>query len=102
MALPNLFAPPVVLALVAEDTSGRLQDGVFLECVADVTKLSANPFGFESLTDIEGTLASFLLARGFRRVTAVMPRRVSEKMSDGLKRAHFQEQQLAFWDRELY
>lgn len=100
--LPDLFAPPVILALVAEDDRGWIVDGVFLECVADVTKLSGNPRGFRALTAIEHDLASFLGLRGFRRVTAAMPRRVSDKMESGLQDAKFQRQQLELWDRELY
>lgn len=100
--LPDLFAPPVILTLIAENERGWIVDGVFFECVADVTKLSGNPRGFRSLTAIEHDLASFLALRGFRRVTAAMPRRVSEKMEGGLRDARFQPQQLCLWDRELY
>lgn len=100
--LPDLFKGPVVIALVAEDEQGWIVDGVFIECVADITKLSGNPHGFKSLTKIQGKLASFLGTRGFRRVTAAMTPRLSEKMGDGLRSAGFDEQQLCLWQKELH
>lgn len=99
--LPDLFAWPVVITLVAEDERGRVVDGVFIEAVADVTKLGGTSQGFESLAAIEKDLAGFLASRKFRRITAAMPARVSEKMADGLKGAGFEPQQLCLWDRWL-
>jgi hypothetical protein len=100
-SLPDLFAPPVVLTLVAENEWGRIVDGVFLEAVCDVTKLSATPKGFQSLTVIADELAAFAHSRKFRRITAAMPKKASERMAEGLTRAGFQPQQLSLWDREV-
>jgi hypothetical protein len=99
--LPDLFAPPVVLTLVAEDEDGRIVDGAFLEAMIDVTKIGARPGGFQSLTGIAGELAAFARSRKFRRVTAAMPVKASERMAEGLKRAGFERQQLCLWDLEL-
>lgn len=99
--LPDLFAPPVILTLVAEDERGRVVDGAFLEAVVDVTKIGARPGGFRSLAGIAEELACFVRSRKFRRVTAAMPRKVSDKMADGLERAGFVHQQLELWDRAL-
>jgi hypothetical protein len=100
-SLPDLFAPPVVLTLVAEDDTGRVVDGAFLEAVIDVTKLGARPGGFQSLTGIADELAAFARRRKFRRITAAMPPKASERMAEGLTRARFERQQLHLWDREV-
>jgi hypothetical protein len=99
--LPDLFASPVVLTLVAEDARGRIVDGAFFEAVIDVTKLGAKPGGFRSLTRIASELAGFFRSRTFRRVTAAMPEKVSEKMGAGLAQAGFREQPLRLWERGL-
>ena len=98
-SLPDLFAPPVLLTLVAEDDRGRIVDGVFLEAIVDVTKLGAKPGGFQSLTGIADELASFVHNRKFRLVMAAMPGKAAEKMADGLKEAGFHEEQLKLWNR---
>lgn len=97
--LPDLFAPPVILTLVAEDERGHVVDGAFLEAVIDVTKLGARPGGFKSLAGVADELAYFVRSRKFRRVTAAMPRKASERMAEGLKAAGFQHEQLELWDR---
>jgi hypothetical protein len=100
-SLPDLFASPVVLTLVAEDERGRVVDGAFFEAVIDCTKLSGRPGGFQSLTGIAGELGAFFQSRTFRRATAAMPPKVSEKMAAGLERAGFVHQQLELWERSL-
>ncbi len=99
--LPDLFASPVVITVVAEDERGRIVDGAFFEAVIDCTKLGGRRGGFQSLATIADELAWFFKTRKFRRVTAAMPILVSSKMSNGLKRAGFTCQKLCFWDRWL-
>jgi galactitol-specific phosphotransferase system IIC component len=99
--LPDLFASPVVLTLVAEDQRGRVVDGVFFEAVIDCTKLSARPGGFRSLTGIAAELGAFFKSRSFRRTLAAMPPRISDKMEDGLKRAGFFRETLHLWSKWL-
>ncbi len=97
--MPDLFAWPVILTLVAEDQRGRIVDGVFLEASVDVTKLGANPNGFASLGGLADELAHFVSTRKIRRITAAMPESVSEKMAGGLIKAGFRRLALALWDR---
>lgn len=73
---PDLFESPVMLCLVAEDEHGTIVDGIYIEAVAEVTKLSLSPHGY-SLTPI---LASFLAARKIRVGRVTIPRKLRRLM----------------------
>lgn len=72
---PDLFAAPVILTLVAEDFTGEIVDALYIELIAEITKITANRAGFDAYQLLLPHIRSFLHARNIRVAQmAVLPR----------------------------
>lgn len=63
---PNLFAPPVLLTLVAENSGGHIVDGLYVELVAEIVKFSDSRAAFAAYPKLLPYIGSFLQSRNVR------------------------------------
>lgn len=70
---PDMFAPPVIVTLVAEDESGTIVQGLYMEMVVDLTMLGLHREAFDSAEVLLPTLAGLAFSRRIRtgRVTTL-------------------------------
>jgi hypothetical protein len=86
---PDLFAPPVILTLVAEDAAGVIVDGVAIELVADVTKFTDNRQGFAAFEKLVPVVGAFLDSRKIRVAQMWTPLRWTRAMARAMARMGF-------------
>lgn len=100
---PNLFAAPVMLALVAEDTTGNVVDALYLEAQAEVVKMGCSLESFTATMDIEKDLYVWLRGLGIRRATVRTRSSLREKMQPVLSFLGFtcEDDEFSHWTRDL-
>lgn len=100
---PSLFAPPVILSLVAEDKSGRIVDLVYVEAQVEIVKVACTRQGFKEAWALEEDLSLFLRARGFKKVLVRTSKRLKVAMSVALEWAgfHCSDDTHSVWTRRL-
>jgi hypothetical protein len=86
---PDLFDSPVLITLVAEDGSGAIVDGLYIELVADITKLTANRAGFDAWPHLMPPITGLLKARKIRLAQMFVIERWSKVMGKHLKAMGF-------------
>lgn len=100
---PDLFAPPVLITVVAEDLGGSIVDAFYVELVADITKLTTNRAGFAAAELLVPAIASLLQARKVRVAQMSVPRRWVNVMRESMERMGFApaSNQFAQWVRKV-
>jgi hypothetical protein len=86
---PDFLKSPVILTLVAEDAAGWIVDGVYIELVADITKLSTNRAGYASYEKLLPVIQGFLAERGIRLATMAVLTRWAPVMQASLEKMGF-------------
>lgn len=86
---PDLYAAPVLLTLVAEDETGAIVDGLYIELVAEIVKFSDNRRAFDSYEKLLPYIGSFLQSREVRVVQMNVLSRWERVMSGSLERMGF-------------
>jgi hypothetical protein len=76
----NLFEFPVMLALVAEDSSGEVVDLLFVEAQVEVIKMGCSEAGFEESAALESDLGAWLKDLRFDCVIATCPIALKDRM----------------------
>lgn len=99
---PDFFAPPCLITLVAE-RDGKIVAGMFAEAHVDVSMIGCSLRGFDSTPAIAGHLAMWLKSRGFRLASIVVPKVLSARMAETLKKMGFgsTEHRSIYWRRWL-
>jgi hypothetical protein len=100
---PMLFAPPVLLAMVAEDDHGKICDAFYCEAVLDVTKIGCSRRGFEGSEVIVEDLRKWAARRSFRLARIAIPKKLAGVMAATLKLFGFScvDDNLSHWARRL-
>ncbi len=101
--LPNLFAPPVVLALVGVDESGAIRNVVYAEAVAELRFVGCDPVATAfSQRDADG-FAYVLRMMGYRCLDCYVPRFLKKAISKPLRRAKFvcKDEEFSLFTRDL-
>jgi|ERR1700744_6449582 len=101
---PAMMSFPTLITLVAENDQGIVVDGLFIEAVADMTKMSLREDTFAGLSDgLADDLAAWLKSRRFRLVNVVVPKRFGNRMSGRLLEMKFIPSATRFlhWFRRL-
>ncbi len=83
---PDFFEKPVLLTLVAEDASGVIVDGLYIELVADITKLTSNRNGFAAYPLLLPVIGGFLESRHVRVAQMSVLQRWTAAMAISLKK----------------
>lgn len=98
---PCLFAPPVLLALVAENDRGQIVDVLWLEAQVEIAKVACTASSFEESAGLQEDLAAFLRARGFRTVVATCMPKLKDRMAEGFVKAGFRclDRVFSYWAR---
>lgn len=86
---PALLAPPVLIALVAEDEEGRIVGGLYIEAVAEITMVGLSRDVLEGAAELGPELAGFLESRKFRIARVTIPSRLGHVMRRALARVGF-------------
>lgn len=100
---PNLFAAPVMLALVAEDTEGNVVDALYLEAQVEVVKIGCSSTSFVETAGIESDLYAWLRGLGLKTATVKTRQSLKEKMSYVLSFLgfHCEDDEFSRWTRDL-
>jgi hypothetical protein len=100
---PNLFAMPVLLALVAQDKDGNVVDCLYVEVNAELVKMSCDPDSFKEVAKLEPDLITYLRSIGVKSVMATTLHRHKEKMTGGLMSLGFScmDRIFSYWRRIL-
>lgn len=101
--MPQLFARPTLIVMVAENEAGVVVDGLYVEATVDVTKLGCSAEGFESTLAVADDLGDWLKSLGFRMASIVVPKRLSGRMGAILRKIgfHSKEERSAYWSKRL-
>jgi hypothetical protein len=86
---PDIFALPILLALVAENQKGEVVDLLYVETQVELVKMGMSAEGFEESTELRDDLATWLRDLGFRSVTATCPTGFKAKMGKVFTRLGF-------------
>lgn len=100
---PNLFAAPVLLALVAEDAAGNVVDVLYLEAQVEVVKMGCSSESFTATMDIENDLYAWLRGIGIKRATVRTRASLKERMRSVLSSLGFEceDESFSHWTRHL-
>ena len=100
---PNLFAAPVMLALVAEDANGNVVDLLYLEAQVEVVKMGCSSESFTATMDIEKDLYAWLRGAGIKTATVRVRRTLKERMRSVLSFLGFEceDDEFSHWTRHL-
>lgn len=99
---PMLFAPPVMLTMVAEDDAGKIVDALYCEAVLDVTKIGCSRAGFDGAEAVVEDLRKWAAHRSFRLARIAIPRRLLGAMEGVLRRFGFHcADEFSHWVRRL-
>jgi hypothetical protein len=83
---PDFFAFPVILTLVAEDFTGTIVDGLYIELDAYIRKIGLNRTGMISSEALVPMLGSFLASRKIRIGRVAVPIRLAKIMKASMRR----------------
>lgn len=99
----NLFARPVLLALVAEDAHGVVVDAMYLEAQIEVRKVGCSPVALVETAGIESELYAWARGMGFKTVTIRTRKSLKEKMVAVLEYLGFEcsDDKFSHWTRDL-
>ena len=78
---PDLFAMPVLLTLVAEDTSGKLIAAIYGEAVVDWAMIGTDRAAARSIDELWPQLTFFLFERTVRVTRVLVPMRLRRHMA---------------------
>jgi hypothetical protein len=100
---PSLFAPPVILALVAENKTGKIIDLIYAEVQVEIVKMSCTRQGYKESFALADDLSAFLRKRGFKKVLVATSQRLKDTMAAGLEWAgfHCADGILSYWTRRI-
>lgn len=100
---PNLFEPPVMITLVAKNEAGEIVDGLSIELVAEIGKLTTNREGFSAYPKLLPHIGGFLQARGVRVAQMAVASRRVPAMQPMLEEMGFRpvEPVLSMWVRKV-
>lgn len=100
---PDLFKPPILLALVAEDKSGAIVDLVYAEAQVEIVKVACTRQGFKEAWILEQDLSHWLKVRGFKKAIIRTTHRLKHAMCDALLGAGFRchDTIISYWTRQL-
>jgi hypothetical protein len=100
---PMLFAPPVLLTMVAENDQGEIVDAFYCEAVIDVTKIGCSRSGFEGCEVLIEDLRQWARHRSFRLARIAIPTKLKNLMAATLKKFGFScvDSGLSHWARRL-
>lgn len=98
---PDLFASPVLLALVAEDRTGKVVDLLYVEAQVELIKMGLTGSALDEGTGLEEDLRVWLKGRGFNKALITTATNLKERMAERLKRAGFacRDGILSYWIR---
>jgi len=101
--MPQLFARPTLIVMVAENEAGVIVDGLYIEATVDVTKLGCSAEGFESTLAVADDLGDWLKSLGFRMASIVVPKKLTGRMARLLEKMRFSstERRSVYWRRFL-
>lgn len=101
--VPDLFAAPVMLALVAEDATGNVVDALYLEAQVEVIKMGCSLDSFTATLDVEKDLYAWLRGLGIRRATVRTRSSLKEAMRPILSFLGFEceDEDFSHWTRDL-
>lgn len=100
---PNLFVPPVMLALVAEDVDGDVVDCLYVEAQCEVIKIGCSATSFTETAGLESDLYAWLRGMGLRTAIIKTRQSLKEKMRSGLSFLGFEcmDDDFSHWRRNL-
>ena len=100
---PNLFAAPVMLALVAEDATGNVVDALYAEAQVEIVKMGCSSESFTATMDIEKDLYRWLRGLGIKRATVRTRASLKERMRSILSFLGFEceDDDFSHWTRDL-
>jgi methyl coenzyme M reductase subunit C-like uncharacterized protein (methanogenesis marker protein 7) len=100
---PDLFARPVLLALVAEDADGEIVDAMYAEAQVEIVKMGLSETGLLETSGIAPDLDEYLRGMGFKTATIRTRKSLKEKMSVVLEYLGFECEDGPFsrWTRDL-
>jgi hypothetical protein len=100
---PNLFAAPVMLALVAEDAAGSVVDALYVEAQVEIVKMGLSSESFTATMDIEKDLYAWLRGIGIKRATVRTRSSLMEVMRPVLSFLGFEceDDDFSHWKRDL-
>lgn len=102
-ANPDLFRPPILIALVAEDKEGRIVDLLYVEAQVEIVKMACTNQGFKEAWRLDEDLRGWLKGRGFQKVIIRTTRRLKQAMAATLEWAGFRchDSIMSYWTRDL-
>lgn len=100
---PNLFAAPVMLALVAEDFTGNVVEALYLEAQVEVVKMGCSSESFTATMDMEKDLYAWLRGLGIKRATVRTRASLKDRMRSILSFLGFEceDESFSHWKRDL-
>jgi len=100
---PCFFAAPVLLTLVAEDSSGKIVDALYVEAQVELVKLACTERGFRESAELEEDLSHWLRSIGFKTVLVTTSEKVRDRMKSLLSKLRFRPMDgvLSYWRRWL-
>lgn len=100
---PGLFERPVLLALVAENSRGKIVDLVYVEAQVEIVKMALTAVGFQESIALEEDLAPWLRGLGFKTAIVTTNQTLKGKMEQRLKSAGFMcmDALLSCWKRRI-
>lgn len=101
--LPNLFALPVILALVGVDENDAIRNVVYAEAIAELRFVGCDPVATAfSQREADG-FAYVLRNLGYRCLDCCVPRSLKKMIGKPLRRARFKciDQEFSLFTRDL-
>ena len=100
---PDLFARPVLIALVAEDAEGKIVDCLYVEAQVEVVKMGCSEDSLTETAGLEADLYSWLYGLGFKTATIRTRKSLKEKMRVVLEYLGFrcEDDDFSHWTRDL-
>lgn len=99
----DLFSPPVLLTLVAENEHGKVVDALYVQSIVEISKIACAGTGFEETAGLEEDLLAWLVGIGFRQAIINTNHTLRERMRPVLEKLGFncQDGMFSRWIRHL-
>jgi hypothetical protein len=99
----ELFSPPVLLTLVAENEHGKIVDCLYVQSIVEISKISCTEAGFEETAGLEADLYAWLRGIGFKQAIINTNHGLRERMRPLLEKLGFKcgDDTFSRWTRHL-